>query len=99
MDAEGVHMGAVDGGYTTRESNGSENGSRPVAGLVFQVLTIAAGLALIVVPNIEYHLRRYSVAAGVCRSARAYGMSTYVPSALTCTLHPRFRNGRRRPGR
>ena len=56
----------------------AENGGGPIAGLVFELLTIAAGLALIVV-QYRLRLRRYSVAAGVAGLLVAYGMSTYVP--------------------
>ncbi len=72
-------MGAVGGGFASQSIGfGAENGGGPIAGLVFELLTIAAGLALIVV-QYRLRLRRYSVAAGVAGLLVAYGMSTYVP--------------------
>ena len=47
MEAEG--LGAVHSDFATQIGFGSENGGGTVAGLVFQLLTIAAGVALIVV--------------------------------------------------
>ena len=77
MEAEGV--GAVSGGFAAQSIGfGSENGGGRIAGLVFELLTIAAGLALIVV-QYRSRLRRYSVAAGVAGLLAAYAMSMYVP--------------------
>ena len=77
MEAEGV--GAVGGGFASQSIGlGNENGGGPIAGLVFQLLTIAAGLALLVV-QYRVRLRRYSVVAGVAGLLVAYAMSTYVP--------------------